>query len=172
MEMWTNLRKDIEKIRLELRVTGYEFQPLGLNDWQEVEYKIYQIFGKTTSYKLRPVWLWEQLKLDTFSISTEQKSYLYLDKLIDNTETIWFFVNETINETNKFWFYQGQVKPIQTIIAEVSNIDELYLVSQKYEWLLCINHHDVLIASGKTMPDKLRKLNQIMIKEKGPRTGE
>lgn len=156
--MWTDLRKKIENIRSSFRYTDTQFRPLGLKDWQEIEDKIYQTFCKLTNFKSRPVWLWEHFKLDTFSVSTEPKPYLYLDKLIDDTETVWFFVNETVNEAGKFWFYQGQVKAIQTIIAEACYIDELYLVSKKYDWLLCINHHDILIATGQTMPDKLRQL--------------
>lgn len=156
--MWTDLRNEIETIRKDFSLTDTQFRPLGLNDWQEIEEKIYQTFCNLTHYKSRPIWLWERFKLDTFSISTEQNPYLYLDKLIDGTETVWFFVNETVNEADKFWFYQGQVKPIQTIVAEACYIDELYLVSKKYEWLLCINHHDVLIATGQTMSDKLRQL--------------
>lgn len=156
--MWTDLRKEIEKIRKDFGLTYNQFQPLGLNDWEEIEEKVYQTFCKLTSYKSRPVWLWNYFKLDTVSISTEQKPYLYLGKLIDNSEPFWFFVNETVNEADKFWFYQGQVKAIQTIIAEACYIDELYLVSKKYDWLLCINHHDIIIATGQTMPDKLRQL--------------
>lgn len=160
--MWTDLRKEIEKIRKDFGLTDNQFQPLGLNDWKEIEENVYQTFCKLTHYKLRPVWLWNYFKLDTVSISTEQKPYLYLDKLIDNSETVWFFVNETINEADKFWFYQGQVKAIQTIIAEACYIDELYLVSKKYDWLLCINHHDIIIATGQTVPDKLRQLEVLI----------
>jgi hypothetical protein len=155
--MWTDLRKEIETIRKDFSLTDIQFRPLGLSEWQGIEDKIYQTFCKLTHYKSRPVWLWENFKLDTFSVSTEHKPYHYLDKLIDDTETVWFFVNETVNEADKFWFYQGQVKPIETIIAEACYIDEFYLVSKKYDWLICINHHDVLIATGLTMPDKLRQ---------------
>lgn len=156
--MWTDLRKEIEIIRKDFSLTDTQFRPLGLNDWQEIEEKIYQTFCKLTHYKSRPIWLWEHFKLDTFSITIEQNPYIYLNKLIDDNETVWFFVNETVNETDKYWFYQGQVKYIQTIIAEAFYIDEFYLVSKKYDWLICINHHDVLIATGLTMPEKLRQL--------------
>jgi hypothetical protein len=58
--------------------------------------------------------------------------------LIDETETVWYFVNETIREGEKFWFYEGKIKTIQKVI-EVSGFDELYIASKKYEWLICIN---------------------------------
>jgi hypothetical protein len=35
------------------------------------------------------------------------------------------------------------------------------LASKKYEWLICINHHDNLIATGKVMAEKLRNLSDI-----------
>lgn len=156
--MWTDLRTEVETIRKHFAFTAKQFQPVGLNDWLTIEEAIYQAFCKLSHSKLRPVWLWEYFKLDTFGVTIEQKAYLYLDKLIDNNETVWFFVNETVNETQKFWFYEGRVKPIQTIIGECCYIDEIYLVSKKYNWLICINHHDVLFATGQIMPTKLREL--------------
>lgn len=155
--MWTPLRKEIELIRKDLGFTDTQFRPLGLHDWQAIEEKIFHTFCKPTHPKSKPVWLWEFFKLDTVSVSID-RPYVYLDKLIDDSETVWFFVNETVNEADKFWFYQGQVKAIQAIIEESSHIDELYLGSKKYDWLLCINHHDILVATGEFMPDKLRQL--------------
>jgi hypothetical protein len=53
------------------------------------------------------------------------------------------------------------VKAIRKVILESCYIDELYLASKKYDWLICINHHDVLIATGKIMAEKLRNLSDI-----------
>jgi hypothetical protein len=64
----------------------------------------------------------------------EERPELYLDKLINEDETVWYIVNETINESEKFWFYEGKIKSIQTVIDETW-FDELYVVSKKYEWL-------------------------------------
>lgn len=159
--MWTDLRKEIETISKDFEFKDNQFRSLGLNEWREVEEKIYQTFCKLTHHKSRPVWLWNYFKLETYSISIEQYPYVYLDKLIDSKESVWFFVNETVNEVNKFWFYQGQIKPIQIITEQSSYIDELYIVSKKYDWLLCINHHEILITTGHIMPDRLRQLTNI-----------
>jgi hypothetical protein len=155
--MWTPLRKEIEQIRKDLGLTDAQFRPLGLHDWQAIEGKIFQTFCKPPQPKSKPIWLWEYFKLDTASIAIERPNN-FLDKLIDDHETVWFFVNETVNEAGKFWLYQGQVKAIQAIIEEASLLDEMYLGSKKYDWLLCINHHDILVATGGDMPDKLRQL--------------
>lgn len=159
--MWTELRKEIENLRNSFGLSDSEFQNLGLNEWKSIEQKIYESFCKLTHYKSRPVWLWEHFKLKTCSTSTIEKPYLFLDKLIDSKETIYFFVNETVNEYDKFWFYQGKINAIQKIIANASYIDECYLTSTKYEWLICINHHDTLFITGKNINDKLFVLENI-----------
>jgi hypothetical protein len=35
---------------------------------------------------------------------------------------------------------------------------EYYIVSKKFEWLLCENHHDILIAVGQPMVEKMERL--------------
>ena len=47
-----------------------------------------------------------------------------------------------------FWFYQGRITPVLPLIGELRHYDEFYFVSKKYEWLIAINHHDALIATG------------------------
>jgi hypothetical protein len=155
--MWTALRKEIEKIRIDFLLKDSQFKPIGLGDWQSIENKLLKAFCKSASYKSRPAWLWECFKLDTYSVRIEKTTNL-LEKLIDNDEDIFFFVNDTISELNKFWYYTGKISYIQTVINESCNIDEMYFASKKYDWLICINHHNFLIATGKTMTDRLKKL--------------
>jgi hypothetical protein len=90
--MWTPLRKEIEQIRKDLGLTDAQFRPLGLHDWQAIEGKIFQTFCKPPQPKSKPIWLWEYFKLDTASIAIERPNN-FLDKLIDDHETVWFFVN-------------------------------------------------------------------------------
>lgn len=153
--IWERLRADIEGIIKDKNLSTTEYRSLSLHeDWKAIKEIIYHTFCKLDHPTQRPIWLWEYFKLDTFSISAEQP-YKYLDRLVDNDETVWFFLD---SDKDKFWFYEGKLKAIMTIIEESSYIDELYLVSKKYHWLICINHHDILIATGQTMPDKLRQL--------------
>jgi hypothetical protein len=66
--MWTPLRSEIEKIRKDFALSDDLFQTVGLNEWKEIEEKIYDTFYKLTHHKSRPVWLWEHFKLDSFSL--------------------------------------------------------------------------------------------------------
>lgn len=78
--------------------------------------------------------------------------------LVDHSEKVWFFLDERVSEGNKYWFYEGYITDIVSILSESTLVDEVYLVSKKYEWLLCVNHHDYIIAAGNKMPEKLMKL--------------
>ena len=64
-------------------------------------------------------------------------------------------LNETVNMEDKFWFYQGRPRAINRVLAECYHLDEIYLVSKKYAWLLCLNHHDVLYGIGHPMQGRL-----------------
>jgi len=156
---WTDLRTKINKTIAEKGLIDTDFRPLSIHEnWKQIEEKIYRTFCTLTHPTQRPLWLWTNFKLNTFSFSNlDNRPELYLDKLVDKNETVWYVVTETINEGDKFWFYEGKIKSIQTVIDETW-FDELYVVSKKYEWLICINHHDTLIATGNIMPDKLKKL--------------
>lgn len=154
---WEGLRADIEGIIKDNKLPTTDFKTLSIHDdWNAIEENIYHNFCKLDHPKERPIWLWEHFKLDTYSVVVEQP-YRFLDQLVDNKETVWFFVN---SDRDKFWFYEGKVKAIVTVIEESSYIDELYVASKKYQWLICINHHDDLIATGQLMPDKLRQLER------------
>jgi len=153
---WDNLRQNIEVIVKELNIPREDFQPLGIyDDWEQIEQKIYDKFCDVNYPNNKPVWLWEHFKLKTTSLPLEARFNL-LEKLVEPKEDVWFFVN---GDKDKFWFYHGNIGAILKVILESSYIDELYLASKKYEWLICINHHDVLVATGEPMAERLLNLS-------------
>jgi len=156
---WTDLRAAIDKILERKKFCAEEFRALSTHDnWKEIENKIYNSFYNPTYLNQKPSFLWKDFKHDTFSVpDLKYRPEYYLDKLINEDEKVWYLVNETINETTKYWIYEGKIKNIQMIIDEIG-FDELCIVSKKYDWLICINHHDILIATGFKMIEKLKNL--------------
>jgi hypothetical protein len=152
---WTGLRSAISKAISDKGLLEADFRPLSVHEnCERVEEKIYHEFCTLTHPAARPRWPWTAFKQDTFSLSClPNRPECYLDKLVDGDETVWY----AVNEGDKFWFYEGKIKSIQTIIDETW-FDEFCVISKKYAWLICVNHHDSLIATGDIMPDKLRKL--------------
>jgi len=130
---WGRLPTEIEAIVRDKNISQTHFRRLGVHeDWKTIEDNIYHTFCNLNHPVSRPIWLWERFKLDTEAIATDKPDNLLSD-LIDHDETIWFFLN---GDKDKLWFYEGKIKSIMTVVEESKYIDELYLASKKYTWLI------------------------------------
>lgn len=155
--MWTPLRKEISQICQQLNIPEERFKPVSIHDWQNIQDNIFEKF----CYPNRIGWIWERLKADNYAV---QFHYNYpfdqLLNLIDHSEKIWLFLDETVSECAKYWFYEGYIRDIVLVLGETTLTDEVYLASKKYEWLLCVNHHDYIIAAGSKMTERLMNLEK------------
>jgi hypothetical protein len=150
--MWTPLRQEIEQVRKKLNISSERFHAVPLNEWNRIQQNILEKF----CYPNNVGWIWEKLKKKDYAIQFEyENSFVQLLKVVDGSEKVWLFLNETVSERTKYWFYEGFISEIVSILYESSLINEVYVASKKYEWLLCINHHDYLIATGETIAEKL-----------------
>ena len=148
---WTQRRADIEESRKKLDISNQEFRELNLKKWSIIEKNIENKFLCKRKAGLKSTWLWEDIKTEVFVIACEHDPYAKLDFLAKKDELFYFFVNETINEATKYWYYEGNIKAIINIIGN-TGLNEYYLVSKKYDWLLCVNHHDIVIGAGTIIP--------------------
>jgi hypothetical protein len=158
--MWTELRKEIERIRKVASIPESSFKPVNIDQWKSIEEKVFKSFCQIKQTNDRPAWLWEVLKSETYSIQLDKWILdVYLYKLIDHQEKVWLMLNETVREKDKFRIYEGYLKDITYVLAELVSMDEIYLVSKKYHWILCVNNHDYLIGGGE-MAINMKRLIQ------------
>jgi hypothetical protein len=155
--MWSTLRQEIEKTRTEFHLTD-SLKAVGINEWKDIEDKLFDIFTIVTSHRSRPTWIWERLKVENFGMATDAQPHQFLSRLVDANTELFLFLNETVNGGDKFWIYQGTIESIQKLIEETVGIDEVIIVDKKYNWILCVNHHDNIIVAGQPMVDRLKKL--------------
>jgi hypothetical protein len=155
--MWTPLRQEILRICELFGIPKERFKQVPIHEWQNIQDKILQTFCHTDLSG--PIW--ERLKFDSFAV---QFNYNYpfdqLSYLVPEAEVIWLCLNETVKERNKYWFFEGHINDIIAVLNESQIVDEVYIASRKYEWLLCVNHHNVIIATGNLMTMKLMTLIQ------------
>ncbi|WP_230659026.1 DUF6756 family protein [Psychrobacter sp. I-STPA10] len=162
---WSEVRAELMQLKTKLNLSDDEFRMLSpYEDYQGIEEKIYQTFCTIDNGKKRPVWLWHCFKQEKyFTDFLPDAPECYLHKLIDPNESIWMGVFGMAKQQDKIWFYEGKILTIQKLLAELYFFDEFYFVSKKYQWLICINHHDTLIVTGGDMPQKLKALEQEMM---------
>ncbi|BDS12724.1 DUF6756 family protein [Aureispira anguillae] len=141
---WTNLRVEIKKICDQLNISKDEFLEVNIREWKGIESKIWTRFSTIKNSR----WIWESLIDDYSSISVNYET-LDLESIIKSSEQVWFLLDETVNEQSKFWIYEGTINAFEKIFWESGYTDEILIVSKKYEWILIINHHDIMIGTGK-----------------------
>jgi hypothetical protein len=155
--MWTDIRQEIERARKHLELTPEQFRPLGLTEWPAVEKQMYLEFTNQVGELAKWTWPWEQATpykpLTAVSPETDWPHEL-LPQLVAADESCFVcFDGET-----KAWWYQGSIQAIVAISAEI-RLCEIGVLSKHYEWLLYINHHDVLYAIGEPMSIRLLQLS-------------
>ena len=164
--MWTELREDIDQARKQMNIGEQDFCAVPINQWEEIQRNIYTKFCNLGPNS-KVTWFWNFFKLDQYAVAFDNNwPFDQLVNLIEPSEKVWLFLNESASEGEKFWFYEGTIKPIALILGESRYTDEVYIASKKYEWLICVNHHDEIIATGKDMPEKLKQVEDEIKKEK------
>ena len=150
---WTDLRIEVKKARERLKIDESTLREVNISHWDEIEQNIWKRFSTRKNSR----WIWESLHPPYYSFYIENYKLLNLTELIDQSETVWFLLDETVNEKTKFWIYEGLISSFDRVIWECYYIDEILIVSKKYKWLISINHHDYIIGTG-IMSEKLKQL--------------
>jgi hypothetical protein len=153
--MWIDLRQEIERARQALHLPSHLFASLPYTtNWPLLEDTIYHTFCRLQQPTVRPRWLWEAFRPGAYGLYAGDNSLDTLLALVEEEGVVWLMVNDS---ADKFWFYQGTRAAIQAVLNECCYLDEIYLISKKYEWLLCLNHHDVVYGIGPEMSEKLQR---------------
>jgi hypothetical protein len=152
------------KLAKHLELPSEAFDAVGIHAWPSVLHEIEAIFVIKTSSNTHFNWWWSSFKGPEYDLHfTNGQAYECLDKLIDAREQVWFVASDSRRESNKFWLFQGRIQGIQSVLREHYAF-EYYIVSKKYEWLLCENHHDILIGLKSIIP-KMEALQPIVKRE-------
>lgn len=150
------LRTKIQEIIEYLNISECELKEVNKLQWQSIIDKIEENFITKEKHDIDTYPYWERLKGECFNIYFEEDdAYKSLDLLINRDETVWLLLQDDA----KLWLYEGNIETIKKVIGECYAF-EYYLISKKYSWLLCENHHGYLIGVGNPIVDRMRKLQR------------
>jgi hypothetical protein len=153
--MNNEVRTAINSILRQHMIPNEILSEVGIHHWQSIIQKFEQTFIKKTHYTNQIFWYWQFLKSEGYSLQfINDNAYKHLHKLIDKNERLFFMVEEK-RAIPKFWVYEGNIKGIQKVIDETFAF-EYYIFSKKFEWLLCENHHGILIGLGEKIIEKMK----------------
>jgi hypothetical protein len=145
-------KDNMVRITQALGIPSKDFEAVGIYAWPPIMQKIERAFVKKENSNTKFNWWWESFKGPKLIIDFKNDSaFIFLNQILDKDEKVWFVSCDSEYDPSKFWLFQGYIEPIQKIIGEKPAF-EYYLVSKKYEWLLCENGHGELIGLGNMIP--------------------
>ncbi len=129
-----NIKKEI--------ISAAERMNVSISEMEEAQtsYLVHGVIEKYTNGK-KSTNIWENL-VDEFSVN-DKNAWIWIEDYISDNEAIMFFNQE--DEKNAFLFHNGH--DVVSLLGDTYGF-EFYLTNRNIDYLLCFNHHDVLIACG------------------------
>lgn len=149
---WTDLRVVVKNICEEYNISDDDFNTINIHEWKEIEEKIWNKFSSNS----HSGWLWNGLNCPVEAIQIDYNSTFSLTDILPLDEKVWILLGETINNGTKYWCFEGDAKTADILFWE-SISSEMIISSKKLEWLLTVDHSDVVVGTGILM-DKISKL--------------
>lgn len=104
--------------------------------------------------KGHPYWWWEHFPTSTSVHFVDGDGWRHLIELVpDSNERVWFIAEDFVPPEYSVW--EASICDIQAVVGECYPF-EYYVIQQQFRWLVCENHHDVVIAVGAEVEDRLR----------------
>lgn len=102
-------------------------------------------------------WWWEDFRFPSTAVRfTDQYGFKRIEKVVPDTKQKVWFVAEDV-QLPFYPVYEASPEAIQSIVGGCYGF-EYYIVAKDMSWLVCETHHDVMIAIGAEVEDRLRQL--------------
>lgn len=135
---------------LGLATTDVELLP---NEQARKVYDECQLFFVNSSDRR---WWWEDFKQPTFTFFNVEEPLMLLNQIIPKLESrVWLLIED---EEQPFGFvYDVEASVIGSLLGECSYV-EYYVIAKDKRWLLCENHHNLLIGVGEDLREHNKDL--------------
>lgn len=155
-EIMENLRDKINVVIKELNLANEDFQLVRLTRYKQI---LLSILDKFTVLKKTQInkWWWNFFRESNYYFYPDNV-FNALSSLIDEREPVWFVIDDESKESASYWLYEGKIHAITSVLKELS-FTEYYIVSKKLEWIICENHHNLLLGSGHLIVEKMKSLS-------------
>jgi hypothetical protein len=142
------MRDEYERARKRLTISESDFSLVAPHRHREITLRIVEAFTTLGGEGLRAQWWWESFSNQVWALHPEDGLSVIADILTPH-DRYWFVAWSTAlaKKESEFWLYEATGAAILQVIPEV-HFHEFYVIEKKLSWLLCENHHGVVIACG------------------------
>jgi len=135
-----SLRADINEA-----IKGQEnliFDFVSPHRFEDILDQVAERFLKRGKRNLNQIWLWNEFRNETKSIQSADV-ILELTSRLEPQDSYWFIASD---ENGKHWVAASNGSSIITVLIEMYAF-EYYILDRKMTWILCENHHGMLIEA-------------------------
>lgn len=148
------MRDEYERVRTELAIAEADFALVAPQRHREITLRILERFTTLGKRGLSAAWWWESFREETWSLQPKDASSL-VAPVLKPAGRYWLVAASTspAKKESRHWIYDATGAAILRLLG-VTHRHEYYIVEKKLAWLLCENHHGVVIACGRLdLPD-------------------
>jgi hypothetical protein len=124
-----------------------DFRFVRLNRYEAILDRFAERFLVRGRRDLRLIWLWSSLRHEVSS-SQPDDIFTTLSERLCPSERYWFIASD---ESSKYWVAEASGAGIVETIREMYGF-EYYISDLAMTWMLCENHHGVLIEASADSP--------------------
>lgn len=145
------VRKDIERTIKEFSLNRNRIFEVSKQDYKQILQKIEQTFvlyGQTIHWANMGYY---NPKFPVWSVDCRDNRlwFEHLNKMIPNPKNAFYVLFEEIGRQRpKYWVFEMYLDELIVILNE-SIVNDYYIVSKKYDWLISENHHNIVSFVGK-----------------------
>ena len=135
-----SLRDDINEAIKGLANLKFDF--VSLHRYQDILDQVAERFLNRGKRDLNNIWLWNEFRNETGSNQPEDV-ISELAVLLEPQTSYWFIASD---ENGKYWVAESNGISIVTVLKEMYGF-EYYILDRHMTWILCENHHGMLIEA-------------------------
>ncbi|NUU78803.1 DUF6756 family protein [Paenibacillus xylanilyticus] len=145
-----SVRYEIDELCKRNNITKEFLSEVNKYQWESILYNIEERFLTKAHYSHNLHWGWNRFREPNYASAL--KPYKCFTEIIED-EYIWFLAEDVYD---KIWIYEGNSKFIfEQVIPELCQLREYYLVSKKYHWIVCEDHHRILHFQGNDVVERM-----------------
>ena len=124
--------------------------------WRALLTRIMRKF--TGSADTKRLWIWNDLTGDVETLQATDGPNNILSMMGAKSD-VWFIAEDWSGKKEEgcFWVFSGKLSSVVAVLGDLHAF-EYAIVDKKLEWIICENHHNILVASGEPAVSKLREL--------------
>lgn len=152
------LRDEIEQIIKDLKIDRKKFFEVSIHTYKQITKRIESAFvDKSKQWDSDIHWAnMGHYRPNLKCIATEYNNWSSWTATLSNVipspdNSLYLLLEDTKNYQPKYWLYEVYLREMILVLGESEMLDDLYIVSKKYDWLISWNHHDIITYVGDSL---------------------